>query len=65
MVIRREVLLQMFEKVSRSLKYDSKFFFVDTTTDHFTPLAQCVRGKNATCVTNSYLLVVEAMHIVC
>ena len=53
--IRREVLLQMFEKVSRSLKYDSNFFFVhkhinilymDTNTDHFTPLALRVRGKN-------------------
>ena len=44
----------MFEKV---LKYDSNFFFVhkhiyniyiymDTTTDHFTPLALRVRGKN-------------------
>ena len=33
----------MFEKVSRSLKYDSKYFFVlkhvDTNTDH------CVRGN--------------------
>ena len=46
----------MFEKVSRSLKYDSNFFFVhkhiyiyiymDTTTDHFTPLALRVWGKN-------------------
>ena len=40
----------MFEKVSRSLKYDSKFFFVhkhmDTTYDHFTPLALHVRGNN-------------------
>ena len=26
--IRREVLLRMFEKVSRSLKYDSNIFFV-------------------------------------
>ena len=44
----------MFEKVNRSLKYDSNIFFVhkhiyiyqDTTTDHFTPLALRVRGKN-------------------
>ena len=47
----------MFEKVSRSLKYDSNIFFVhrhiyiyiyvymDTTVDHFTPLALRVRGK--------------------
>ena len=52
--IRREVLLRMFEKVSRSLKYDSNIFFVhkhiynymDTTTDHFTPLALRVRGND-------------------
>ena len=43
----------MFEKVSRSLKYDSIFFsttdiyiYMDTTVDHFTPLALCVRGNN-------------------
>ena len=43
----------MFEKVSRSLKYDSKFFFdhrhniyMDTTVDHFTPLTLRVRGNN-------------------
>ena len=39
----------MFEKVSRSLKYDSNIFFVnkhmDTTTDHFTPLALRVQGN--------------------
>ena len=39
----------MFEKVSRSLKYDSNFFFdhghMDTTVDHFTPLALRVRGN--------------------
>ena len=49
----------MFEKVSRSLKYDSNIFFdhrhiyiyiyiyiyMDTTTDHFTPLALRVRGN--------------------
>ena len=43
----------MFEKVSRSLKYDSNFFFVhkhiniymDTSPDHFTTLALRVRGK--------------------
>ena len=48
----------MFEKVSRSLKYDSNIFFVHkhiytlyiyiymvTTTDHFTPLALRVRGN--------------------
>ena len=44
----------MFEKVSRSLKYESKFFFdhrhiyiyiyMDTTVDHFTPLVLRVRG---------------------
>ena len=28
LLIRREVLLPMFEKVSRSLKYDSNIFFV-------------------------------------
>ena len=46
-------LLSMFEKVSRSLKYDSNIFIVhkhiyymDTTVDHFTPLALCVRGNN-------------------
>ena len=55
--IRREVLLSRFEKVSRSLKYDSNFFsttdiyiyiyiYMDTTTDHFTPLTLRVRGKN-------------------
>ena len=55
--IRREVLLRMFEKVSRSLKYDSNIFFVhrhiyiyiyiymDSTVDHFTPLALHVRGN--------------------
>ena len=51
--IRREVLQRMFEKVSRSLKYDSNIFFVhkhiyiymDTTTDHFTQLALRVRGN--------------------
>ena len=42
---------ECFEKVSRSLKYDSNFFWstniyiytyicMDTNTDHFTPLAQ-------------------------
>ena len=46
----------MFEKVSQSLKYDSKFFFVhkhiiiyiyvDTNNDHFTPLALRVRGND-------------------
>ena len=43
----------MFEKVNRSLKYDSNVFFVhrhiyiymDTTVDHFTPLALRVRGN--------------------
>ena len=41
----------MFEKVNRSLKYDSNIFFVhkhiymDTTTDHFTPLALRVWGN--------------------
>ena len=44
----------MFEKVSRSLKYDSNIFsttdiyiyiYMDTTVDHFTPLALRVRGK--------------------
>ena len=51
--IRQEVLLRMFEKVSRSLKYDSNIFFdhkhiyiyMDTTVDHFTPLALRVWGK--------------------
>ena len=40
----------MFDKVSRSLKYDSNIFFVhkhmDTTTDHFTQLALHVRGND-------------------
>ena len=43
----------MFEKVSPSLKYDSNIFFIhkhiyiymDTTVDHFTPLALHVRGN--------------------
>ena len=43
----------MFKNVSRSLKYDSNIFFdlrhiyiyMDTTVDHFTPLALRVRGK--------------------
>ena len=44
----------MFEKVIRSLKYDSNFFLVhkhiyiyiyeDTNTNHFTPLARCACG---------------------
>ena len=52
----------MFEKVSRSLKYDSNFFFdhrhiyiyiyMDTTVDHFTPLALRVRG-NDVCTMNN------------
>ena len=59
----------MFEKVSRSLKYDSNIFFVhkhiqyiymDTTVDHFTPLALRVRGNKCslvcrTCVGTSML----------
>ena len=41
----------MFEKVSRSLKYDSNIFsttdiYMDTTVDHFTPLALRVRGND-------------------
>ena len=41
----------MFEKVSRSVKYDSNIYIniiicMDTTTDHFTPLALRVRGNN-------------------
>ena len=44
----------MFEKVSRYLKYDSNIFlsiniyyiYMDTTTNHFTPLALRVRGNN-------------------
>ena len=60
LLIRREVLLSTFEKVSRSLKYDSNYFFdhrhiyiyiyiyiyMDTTIDHFTPLALRVRGND-------------------
>ena len=44
----------MFEKVSRSLKYDSTFFgpqtyiYEDTNTNHFTPLVLRVWGKNKT-----------------
>ena len=55
LLIRREVQLSTFEKVSRSLKYDSNFFsttdiyilyiYTDTTVDHFTPLALRVRGN--------------------
>ena len=46
----------MFEKVTRSLKYDSNFFrpqtyiyiyiYMDTMVDHFTLLALRVQGKN-------------------
>ena len=40
----------MFEKLNRSLKYNSKFFgpqtYVDTNTNRFTPLALHVRVKN-------------------
>ena len=51
--IRLEILLRMFETVSRSLKYDSNIFFVhkfiniymDTSPDHFTPLMLRVRGN--------------------
>ena len=48
----------MFEKVSRSLKYDSNFFsstyiYMDTTTDHFTPLALRVRGNDDICHSQS------------
>ena len=50
---------EKFEKVSRSLKYDANFFlftniyiyiyiYMDTTTDHFTPLALRVRGNKCT-----------------
>ena len=39
----------MFEKVSQLLKYDSNFFgpqtYMDTNTDHFTPLALRVQGN--------------------
>ena len=50
----------MFEKVSRSLEYDSNIFlstdiYMDTTVDHFTPLALHVRGNsndNNTCIHN-------------
>ena len=41
----------MFEKVSRSLKYDSNFFcpqtyiIMDTTTDHFALLTLRIRGN--------------------
>ena len=42
----------MFEKVSRSLKYDSIFLvhkhvYMDTNTDHFTPLVFRVRGNES------------------
>ena len=40
----QEVLLRMFEKVSQSLKYDSKNVLVHNT-DHFTPLALRMRGN--------------------
>ena len=40
----------MFEKVSRSLKYDSNIFsstniYMDTSPDHFTPFTLRVRGN--------------------
>ena len=52
--IRQEVLQRMFEKVSRSLKYDSNFlipiyiylYIYGHHTDHFTPLALRMQGKN-------------------
>ena len=34
----------MFEKVSQS--YDSMYIYMDTNTDHFSPLALHVQGKN-------------------
>ena len=37
--IRREFLPQMFEKVSRSLKYDSNIFFVHKHILHVRPLS--------------------------
>ena len=60
----------MFEKVSRSLKYDSNIFFVhrhiyiymDTTVDHFTPLALRVRGTKKYRI-NIYMSV--CMSVVC
>ena len=50
--IRQKVIPQMFEKVSQLLKYDSNNFFwslyiyMDTNTNHFTPLMLCVRGND-------------------
>ena len=50
----------MFEKVSRSLKYDSNFF--PTTNiyifDHFTPLALRVRGKKVILKNSRFLYLV-------
>ena len=50
--IQQEVLPQMFEKVSRSLKYDSKknlvhkhTYNMDTNTDYFNPLTLCMWGN--------------------
>ena len=46
----------MFENVSRSLKYDSTIFlahkhiYVDTNTDHFTPLVLHMRGNQGKAV---------------
>ena len=56
-----EESVSTFEKVSRSLKYDSNIFFdhryiyiyMDTTTDHFTPLALHVRGNKDWTDSNS------------
>ena len=54
------VLPRKFEKVSQSLKYDSIFFLVhkhiiymDTNTNHFTPLALRVRGNKVATISLS------------
>ena len=36
-------MMTMFEKLSRSLTYDSNFCHMDTHTDHFTPLTLCMQ----------------------
>ena len=61
----------MFEKVSRSLKYDSNFFFVhkhiymDTTTDHFTPLALRMRGKKLCQDAYQHLMLHPYITVIC
>ena len=49
--IRREVLLSMFEKVSRSLKYDSNIFFVHKHIYmYINTMAECRSGRKCIAV---------------